>query len=240
MTLCIVVFAACTPENDPESDDEVDENKLWKIIDEKITRSGRQTPISLQMKGRLRQEIFDSLRRLDVLSEALEDESVTEIMVNGPDRIFVERAGVIEPFPKQFESREKLEDVIQQIVSRVNRRVNDATPIADARLSNGDRVNVVLYPVALNGPILTIRRFPRETITMAREPVRGRQRFSERSAAIFPKTSGLLRLRILRSLDSPGFRTWCRWRRGRQARKDSTKSQSEICLRLRCVSGRTG
>lgn len=150
------------------SDYEVDETKLWNTIDETIIETGREKPIPLQVKRRLRQEIFDSLRRLDVLSEALEDESVTEIMVNGPDRIFVERGGCLELFPKHFDSREKLEDVIQQIVSRVNRRVNDATPIADARLANGDRVNVVLYPVALNGPILTIRRFPKKTITMER------------------------------------------------------------------------
>lgn len=150
------------------SDYEVDETKLWDTIDETIIETGKEKPIPLQVKRRLRQEIFDSLRRLDVLSEALEDESVTEIMVNGPDRIFVERGGRLELFPKHFDSREKLEDVIQQIVSRVNRRVNDATPIADARLANGDRVNVVLYPVALNGPILTIRRFPKKTITMER------------------------------------------------------------------------
>lgn len=144
----------------------VDETILLEIIDDMIMEKGRVHPIPLRMKKQLRKEIFDSLNGLDVLSEILEDDSVTEIMVNGPSKIFVERAGKLERSTKQFDSREKLEDVIQQIVSTVNRRVNDATPIADARLPNGDRVNVVLYPVALNGPILTIRRFPKEPITM--------------------------------------------------------------------------
>lgn len=148
------------------SDIEIEESRIWEIIDTKIMGKGRERPIPLWMKGQLRKEIFDSLKGLDVLSEILEDESVTEIMVNGPNQIFIEKAGKLEAFPKCFPSRERLEDVIQQIVSKVNRRVNDASPIADARLPNGDRVNVVLYPVALNGPILTIRRFPKTPITM--------------------------------------------------------------------------
>ena len=102
----------------------------------------------------------------DVLQELIEDESVTEIMVNGPDAIFVERAGKLTRWNKVFTSREKLEDVIQQIVGRCNRVVNESSPIVDARLENGARVNAVVYPVALNGPILTIRRFPDDPITM--------------------------------------------------------------------------
>lgn len=148
------------------SDYEVDKNILLEMIDDAIMERGRIRPIPLRMKAQLRKEILDSLNGLDVLSEILEDDSITEIMVNGPNRIFIERAGRLELYPKQFDSREKLEDVIQQIVSKVNRRVNDAAPIADARLPNGDRVNVVLYPVALNGPILTIRRFSKKPITM--------------------------------------------------------------------------
>ena len=101
-----------------------------------------------------------------VLQELLEDTSITEIMVNGYQHIFVERNGRIERYGKSFTSAEKLEDVIQQIVGRCNRVVNEQNPIVDARLENGDRVNVVMKPVALNGPILTIRRFPEQAVTM--------------------------------------------------------------------------
>lgn len=106
------------------------------------------------------------MRKLDVLQELIDDESVTEIMVNGPDHIFVERGGKLTRWNKVFTSEEKLEDVIQQIVGRCNRVVNESMPIVDARLENGARVNAVVYPVALNGPILTIRRFPDDPITM--------------------------------------------------------------------------
>lgn len=114
----------------------------------------------------LRQELFYSVRKLDVLQELVEDESVTEIMVNGPETIFIERNGKLMRWHKSFTSREKLEDVIQQIVGKCNRVVNESMPIVDARLDNGARVNAVVYPVALNGPILTIRRFPEHPITM--------------------------------------------------------------------------
>ena len=114
----------------------------------------------------LRQELFYSVRKLDVLQELVEDESVTEIMVNGPETIFIERNGKLMRWHKSFTSREKLEDVIQQIVGKCNRVVNESMPIVDARLDNGARVNAVIYPVALNGPILTIRRFPEHPITM--------------------------------------------------------------------------
>ena len=106
------------------------------------------------------------MRKLDVLQELIDDESVTEIMVNGPNHIFVERGGKLTRWNKVFTSEEKLEDVIQQIVGRCNRVVNESMPIVDARLENGARVNAVVYPVALNGPILTIRRFPDDPITM--------------------------------------------------------------------------
>ncbi len=114
----------------------------------------------------LRQELFYSVRKLDVLQELIEDETVTEIMVNGPDSIFVERKGKLTRWPKSLQIEEKLEDVIQQIVGKCNRIVNESSPIVDARLENGARVNVVVAPVALNGPILTIRRFPEHPITM--------------------------------------------------------------------------
>ena len=136
------------------------------MIDELILTQARELFLSLKEKVELRQELFCSVRNLDVLQELIDDESVTEIMVNGPDHIFVERGGKLTRWNKVFTSEEKLEDVIQQIVGRCNRVVNESMPIVDARLENGARVNAVVYPVALNGPILTIRRFPDDPITM--------------------------------------------------------------------------
>lgn len=98
----------------------------------------------------------------------MEDSSITEIMVNGPNHIFIEREGSLLPYPKSFSSQSKLEDVVQQIVGKVNRRVNEANPIVDVRLLDGSRVNVVLPPVALEGPVVTIRKFPEQPISMDR------------------------------------------------------------------------
>ena len=110
--------------------------------------------------------MFQSVRRMDILEELLEDDSITEIMVNGWDKIFIEREGRIFPWRKSFSSPEKLDDVIQQMAARCNRVINTTQPIVDARLKNGERVNAVISPVALDGSILTIRRFPKEPITM--------------------------------------------------------------------------
>ena len=147
---------------------EVPDKEVLDMIDERLTVDAPKDLIlfSLEEKKRLRQDLFHSIRRLDVLQDLLEDSAVTEIMVNGPDHIFVEKAGELMPYPGRFSSAEKLEDVIQQIVGASNRVVNTASPIVDCRLRNGDRVNVVLAPVAVNGPILTIRRFPERPITM--------------------------------------------------------------------------
>lgn len=144
-----------------------EDGQILELIDELILQDGRKK-ISLAEKDRLQKEIFYSVRRLDILQELLDDDSVTEIMVNGPEDIFLEREGKIERWQGSFSSMEKLEDVIQQIVGRCNRVVNESMPIVDARLANGDRVNVVVSPVALNGPILTIRRFPDKPIDMER------------------------------------------------------------------------
>lgn len=145
---------------------ELSDDEILEVIDDLILNQIRKEFFSLKEKVELRQELFCSVRKLDVLQELIEDESVTEIMVNGPDAIFVERNGKLTRWNKTFTSREKLEDVIQQIVGRCNRVVNESSPIVDARLENGARVNAVVYPVALNGPILTIRRFPDDPITM--------------------------------------------------------------------------
>ncbi len=144
------------------SDEEISE-----LIDEKIMEQTEKEPMSLKERLLLQKELFDSFRRLDILQELVDNPSVTEIMVNGPGDVFVETGGRIRRWDKSFESKEQLTDLILQIVGRVNRIVNTSSPIADARLSDGSRVHVVLEPVALNGPILTIRKFP-EPITMKR------------------------------------------------------------------------
>lgn len=145
---------------------ELTDKEILEEIDTLILERMRDSCLSLKEKVQLRQELFHSVRKLDVLQELIEDETVTEIMVNGPDAIFVERAGKLSRWEKTFTSGEKLEDVIQQIVGKCNRVVNESMPIVDARLENGARVNAVVRPVALNGPILTIRRFPDTPITM--------------------------------------------------------------------------
>ena len=145
---------------------ELSDEAIGDVIDDVIMEKSRNMYMSSVTKLTLRQELFNAIRRLDLLQELIDDKSVSEIMVNGADSIFYERNGKIYTWDRHFESREKLEDVIQQIVSRSNRQVNESVPIVDARLSDGSRVNVVLDPVALNGPILTIRKFPEEAITM--------------------------------------------------------------------------
>lgn len=146
---------------------QVTDQELFKIIDRRILEYGQSNFLPLKDKIVLRGWLFDSFRRLGVLQELVDDKEVTEIMVNGADRVFVERNGHMEKWGKRFESQEQLEDTIQQIVSRVNRMVNVSRPIADARLSDGSRVHVVLPPIAIDGPAVTIRKFP-EPITMER------------------------------------------------------------------------
>ncbi len=143
------------------SDEEVEE-----VIDDIFVETKEISLLTVSQRRQLHKEVFDSLRRLDILQEFIDDPSVTEIMINGPENIFVERKGKLSKISQTFESEEKLRDVIQQIVAGCNRVVNEASPIVDARLSNGSRVNIVMNPVALNGPIVTIRRFPDKPITM--------------------------------------------------------------------------
>ena len=147
---------------------EVPDSEVLDLIDRHLTLGGAGTLplLTLEEKKRLRQDLFHSIRRMDVLQDLLEDPEVTEIMVNGPDNIFIEKAGKLSRYPGSFSSAQKLDDVIQRIVGASNRVVNTSSPIVDCRLENGDRVNVVLSPIAVNGPILTIRRFPQNPITM--------------------------------------------------------------------------
>ena len=149
-----------------EGQNHTSDEELYELIDERILEYGQARYLPLKERVDLRSSLFDSFRRLGVLQELVDDRDVTEIMVNGPNDIFYEKAGRIQRFNGHFSSEEKLEDVIQQIVAGSNRIVNEASPIVDARLPDGSRVNVVLAPVALNGPIVTIRKFPKDAITM--------------------------------------------------------------------------
>lgn len=147
---------------------EVEDEELQELIFRVLEEESRGEYISLETRARLGKELFNAFRKLDLLQELIEDESITEVMINGVQNIFVEKQGRLYLTDRHFMSREKLEDVIQQIVAGTNRLVNEASPIVDTRLPDGSRVNVVLYPVALNGPIVTIRKFPKEQITMGR------------------------------------------------------------------------
>ncbi|MCR5486866.1 MAG: CpaF family protein [Lachnospiraceae bacterium] len=145
---------------------DVDDDEIRGIIADTITQRKKEEFLTLKERERLQKQLFFEVRRLGILEELVSDSSVTEIMVNGTEAVFVEKDGKLFQWDRKFESREKLSDVIQQIVAKSNRIVNEASPIVDARLSNGSRVNVVMNPVALNGPILTIRRFPDDPIRM--------------------------------------------------------------------------
>lgn len=145
---------------------DLDESEVLSIIDDVLLEMPERRTLSLSETLLIRREVFNSIKRLDVLQEYLEDEDVTEIMINGENDIFIEKKGKLIKTDKHFETKAKLEDIIQQIVAGCNRTVNEASPIVDARLSSGERVNVVLHPVAINGPIVTIRRFPKNPITM--------------------------------------------------------------------------
>ena len=143
---------------------QVSDSHLYQQIDSALLN---RRDIGLQEKLYLRTAVFDSFRRLDLLSELLDDKNVTEIMINGPREIFVEKKGKMEKWNRSFQSEEQLFDLIQQIISRRNRAENTKSPIVDARLEDGSRVHVVLPPIALKGPTVTIRKFP-EPITMAK------------------------------------------------------------------------
>lgn len=145
---------------------EIEDDELIELIHRVLEEYARKEYIPLQQKAAIGKELFNAFRKLDILQDLLEDESITEIMINGTQNIFIEKNGRIIQLDKRFATRAKLEDLIQQIVAGSNRLVNEAMPIVDARLEDGSRVNVVLYPVALNGPIVTIRKFPKESITM--------------------------------------------------------------------------
>ncbi|WP_026489206.1 CpaF family protein [Butyrivibrio sp. XBB1001] len=147
---------------------DISDEEMYVLVDKELSERLRHVAISVEDRKRLRMQIFHSIRKLDILQQLVDDPTVTEIMVNGTENIFIEKNGSLFKFDGRFESSDKLEDVVQQIVASCNRVVNQSQPIVDARLENGSRVNIVLGPVALNGPIITIRRFPDKPIDMAR------------------------------------------------------------------------
>ena len=144
---------------------DISDEEIRELITQIVFEKSKQFYLNMSEKHEIIESIFNAMRRLDILQPILDDKSVTEIMINGPDCMFIERNGETFRSDARFESREKLEDVIQSIVSKVNRTVNEASPIVDARLQDGSRVNVVLPPIALNGPIMTIRKFPEKPMT---------------------------------------------------------------------------
>ena len=142
------------------------DEEIEEIIEKEVLQRGREIYLSVEEKQQLKKELFNSFRRLDVLSGLLEDADVTEIMINGSGNIFVEKKGRLYKAEEVFSDEERLRNVIQQIVSSCNRIVNETTPIVDARLEDGSRVNVVLPPIALDGAVMTIRKFSKEFFTI--------------------------------------------------------------------------
>lgn len=164
---------------------DIEDEELTALIHQVLKEACSTEYIPLKERTLLGKELFNAFRKLDLLQELLEDDEITEIMINGTQNIFIEKAGVITKSDKRFAAREKLEDVIQQIVAGSNRLVNEASPIVDARLADGSRVNVVLAPVALDGPNVTIRKFPKDIITM--EQLIAWQSISRDAAAFLTK-----------------------------------------------------
>ena len=147
---------------------ELKDEEICEQIDRLLMEKSSGHYYSLKRRAQLRTELFNAVRKLDILQELVDDPEVTEIMVNGKDDIFIEKSGRLERWNHSFERVEQLEDMIQQIVSKINRVVNVSRPIADARLvEDGSRVHIVLPPIALDGPVVTIRTFP-EPITIER------------------------------------------------------------------------
>ncbi len=147
---------------------EMTDEEIEDLIAKEMAQTAQKHPLSLKERMYLGQQVFNSLRRLDVIQELIDDPAVTEIMVNGPENIFYEKDGAMHHWEGRFASEERLQDVLQQIVARHNRVINRASPIVDTRLADGSRVNIVLNPISLGGSAVTIRKFPDEPFTMDR------------------------------------------------------------------------
>lgn len=146
----------------------ITDDELYSVIDSCIYDASRQKIISIRQKEELRNRIYNSIKKLDILQALLENPDITEIMVNGKDNIFYEKSGYIEKWNKHFDSEQKLADIAQRIAAMSNRMVNEACPIVDTRLEDGSRVNIVLPPVAMDGPVITIRKFYDKPLTIDR------------------------------------------------------------------------
>ncbi len=147
---------------------EVEDEEILCMIEAEVQRQSRKQAMTLSERDILRQAVFNSMRKLDVLQELLDDEEITEVMVNGSRSIFYEKRGRLYQWEKQFSSKEKLADTIQQIVGMNNRMVNDSSPIVDTRLKDGSRVNIVLAPISIEGSTICIRKFPKSPLSMQR------------------------------------------------------------------------
>ena len=145
---------------------EPQEKELHEIIDRIMEEELKEKYLTIKERIKIHKEVFNSIKGLGILEDLLEMDEVTEIMINGRNHIFIEKAGRIIPYDDSIESEERLQDIIQQIVAKTNRRVNESNPIVDTRLEDGSRVNVVLPPVALDGAVITIRKFAKEKITI--------------------------------------------------------------------------
>lgn len=145
---------------------EVSDEEIKNLVVRTVFEKSHNVILHSNEKREIIEALFNSLRRFDIIQPVLEDPEITEIMINGPENIFVEKHGRVDRLEMKFESSQKLEDIIQIMVAAVNRTVNESTPIVDARLKDGSRINVVLPPVSLNGPIVTIRKFPHKPITI--------------------------------------------------------------------------
>ena len=147
---------------------DVSDEEILTLIKNSIIEKGKNRPISLADRKKIENHVFNSLRKLDVLEDLLNDEEITEIMINGPENIFIEKKGRVVHCSEKFSSEEKLNDIIQNIVAQSNKIVNESNPIVDTRLSDGSRVNIVLKPAAVDYSILSIRKFPKEQMNMER------------------------------------------------------------------------
>ena len=147
---------------------DITDDELYQVIDRCIYEESREKIISIRQKEELRSRLYNSIKKLDILQELLDDDDITEIIVNGTECIFYEKQGRIKKWDRQFESEEKLADIAQRIAAMSNRMVNEASPIVDTRLNDGSRVNIVLPPVAIDGPVITIRKFYDTPLTIER------------------------------------------------------------------------
>ena len=164
--LCEEIRARVLAEMDLDRD--LSDEELRECIVRQMAFVKELTNLSIKERISLEQRVFNSLRKLDILQELLEDEAITEIMVNGPNSVYYEKNGSFQKYPHNFSSEEKLQDVIQQIVGRHNRVVNLSSPIVDTRLEDGSRVNIVLAPIAIDGSAISIRKFSKSVLNMER------------------------------------------------------------------------